>query len=166
MNAILVKAKVLSYDGAFFNCVIGKNGISSDKVEGDWKTPVGIFNIQKVFFRKDRLPDLDSDFEMIPLEKKMAWCDDAKSSFYNRLVALPFNGSHEVLWREDELYDIIVVLDYNTHPVVFNKGSAIFIHVTRPDMEYTKGCIALPRKNLISLLTMIKKGDMVDIQGE
>ena len=163
MNAI-VNNKVLSYDGTFFNCVIGKNGVSDDKTEGDWKTPAGIFNIQKVFFRKDRMGDIECGLETIPITKDMVWCDDVESPFYNTLVSLPFNGSHEKLWREDELYDVILVLDYNTNPVVKGKGSAIFIHVAKESMEFTKGCVALKKADLLSLLKSIKKDTKVDIK--
>lgn len=163
MDAI-VNGKVLSYDGTFFNCVIGREGITQNKKEGDWKTPAGIFNIEKIYYRKDRIPELATDFEMIPITKEMGWCDDVSSPFYNQPITIPSTFKHEDMWRDDELYDIVAVLNYNTNPIFPGKGSAIFIHVSRPNMEYTEGCIALAKEDLLLFLTKISRNTAINIQ--
>lgn len=158
MPEILIKSdKVLFIDGTFFNCVIGKNGITDNKTEGDLATPAGVFNIEKVFYREDRVSHFKCDFELIPIQKDMGWCDDSTSVFYNQLIRLPFEGSFENMWREDELYDIVAVISYNTNPVVSGRGSAIFLHVAKMSMEYTKGCIALAKEDLVKLLVSIRR---------
>ena len=167
MNVVIKNGKVsLDTRGTFFNCVFGKNGFTRDKIEGDEKTPTGEFYIEKIFYRKDRSALFETDFELISIEKNFGWCDDVGSSFYNQFVVLPFGASFENLWREDELYDIVVVLSYNTKPIEKGKGSAIFIHVARPNMDYTKGCIALQKDDLIKLLGYMRKDTAIIIEGE
>ncbi|MEI6316708.1 MAG: L,D-transpeptidase family protein [bacterium] len=164
MDIMVKNGKVsLGDSGTFFNCVFGKNGFTYNKIEGDEKTPIGNFSIEKIFFRKDRVGSFKTDFELIPIEKNYGWCDDVNSNLYNHFVLLPFAESHEDLWREDELYDIIVVLSYNTNPVIKGKGSAIFIHVAKPNMKHTKGCIALEKRDLITILGLITRSTKVEI---
>jgi L,D-peptidoglycan transpeptidase YkuD (ErfK/YbiS/YcfS/YnhG family) len=167
-NNIVIKKKgeayIVEYGEAFFYCVIGKNGVTSDKKEGDWMTPVGTFNIQEVFYRKDRVEAFPCDFELNPISEDDGWCDDSVSPEYNHFVKIPYPFSTENLWREDDLYDIVVVLDYNSDPVIPGKGSAIFIHIAKEGMQYTKGCVALKKDDLIKLLDLIHKDTQVQIQ--
>ena len=93
----------------------------------------------------------------------MIWCDDIKSSYYNRQVYLPTEFSHEKLYRKDRIYDIIITLDYNTNPIIKNKGSAIFLHVAKKNYKPTAGCIALKKKDLMQLLSVIKKDNKIKI---
>ncbi|MFN4181480.1 MAG: L,D-transpeptidase [Candidatus Paceibacteria bacterium] len=157
------KAYVVAYDGAFFNCVIGREGMTDDKKEGDWCTPRGVFNIKQIFYRADRLEDFECSLPKQPLKKEDGWDDDPQSPFYNTQVLLPHAYSAEELWREDELYDLILVLDYNQNPAIPGKGSAIFIHVSKEGMEYTKGCVALKKADLLALLSQIGPSTQVEI---
>ena len=93
----------------------------------------------------------------------MGWCDDPNSNFYNKEIKLPTIFSHEKLYRKDNLYDLIVVLDYNMHPIIKNKGSAIFIHIAKKNYKPTAGCIALKKEDLIKLLGLIKKNTKIYI---
>ncbi len=162
---VLVKESEVSFNDTFFNCVFGKNGFSPDKVEGDEKTPIGVFSIDTIFFRADRLDPFKTNLEITPIYENFAWCDDPISPFYNQFITLPFAEGHERLWRDDELYDIVVVLSYNTEPVVKGKGSAIFMHVAKEDMKYTKGCVALEKKDLIALLGLIREDTKIEISA-
>lgn len=153
MNNIIVNSKrILFFDGKEYKCVIGKNGVSIDKKEGDGATPVGIFSIRKIFYRADKIEKLISPFETIVLTRDDGWCDDINDSKYNQLIKLPYPASYENLWREDDLYDIIVVLGYNDTPPILGKGSAIFMHVARPAFTPTAGCIALAFTDLVEIL--------------
>ena len=155
--------RLLSIDDVSFFCVFGRDGITENKTEGDWKTPQGIFPLTKIFYRKDRIPNINSSFECIPLSQNDAWCDDINKEEYNTFIKLPFDGSYENLWREDEMYDVIIVIGYNNDPIIKNKGSAIFIHIAKENMEYTKGCLAIKKEDIISLLKIIKKNTEIEI---
>ncbi len=155
--------RLLSIDSVSFFCVFGRDGTTENKIEGDWKTPTGNFPIRKVYYRKDRLGELVGDIEYIPLSPIDAWCDDINKKEYNTFVNLPFDGNYENLWRDDEMYDIIIILGYNDDPIIQNKGSAIFIHVTKENMEYTKGCLALRKEDIYFLLNKINSKTRIEI---
>jgi len=157
------KKRLLSLDGVSFFCVFGRDGVTESKIEGDWKTPIGTFPIRKIYYRSDRITKLDTKIESIPLSQNDAWCDDSQSPQYNSLIKLPFSRSYENLWRDDELYDVIIVIGYNDKPVIPNKGSAIFIHLTKENMEYTKGCLAIKKEDMINLLKKIEKDTKIEI---
>jgi L,D-peptidoglycan transpeptidase YkuD (ErfK/YbiS/YcfS/YnhG family) len=93
----------------------------------------------------------------------MGWCDDPKSNFYNQQIKLPSKFGHEKLYRNDRIYDLLVVLNYNTKPIIKNKGSAIFLHIAKKNYEKTKGCVALKKKHLIQLLAVIRKNAIIKI---
>jgi len=153
MANIIVNSKgILFFNSKEYKCVVGKNGVSVDKKEDDGATPAGCFPIRKIFYRSDKIQKPASPFETIELTKDDGWCDEISDSKYNQLVKLPYEGSHENLWRKDNLYDIIVVLGYNDNPPVSGKGSAIFIHIARPEFTPTAGCIALAFPDLIEIL--------------
>ena len=114
-------------------------------------------------FRKDRISDLKSKLLTVPIRKNMGWCDDPKSKKYNKLVKFPFNYSSEKLYRTDNIYDIILVLNYNFNPIIFNKGSAIFIHVARKNYKRTAGCIAVNKRDLKRIIEIISKKTIVNI---
>ena len=160
---ILIKNKFLNYGDYKVKCVIGKRGISSFKEEGDLTTPRGKFKIKGFFYRKDRIKRLKTKLKKIPITKNMGWCDDPKSKQYNKLVKLPFYQSREKLYRKDNIYDLILILDYNMDPVKKNKGSAIFIHVAKKKMTPTKGCLAIKKIDLLKLLKLIEKKTLVKI---
>ena len=151
-------------DEVFFNCLIGKNGITESKTEGDKATPVGSFGIKEIYYRKDKIGELDTVFKTTVIEENFGWCDDPNSPEYNKFIILPHEGSFENLWRKDDSYDLVLVLDYNLKPVLAGKGSAIFMHTTRPDMRYTDGCVALNKDDLLKVLSLIKKDSKVTIR--
>ena len=136
-----------------YRCALGRSGIVGDKVEGDGGTPSGIYPMRYVLYRPDRLsapPATGLPVEVLTPDR--GWCDDPAHPDYNRPVTLPFAASHEKLWRDDGLYDVIVVLGHNDDPPVPGKGSAIFMHVARPDYGPTEGCVALALPDLLELL--------------
>jgi L,D-peptidoglycan transpeptidase YkuD (ErfK/YbiS/YcfS/YnhG family) len=158
---IINKSGYLKYRNFKFICALGKFGIGEKKKEGDNITPRGIFNIIKIYYRKDRIKKLSSRLKPIEITKNMGWCDDPKSRKYNQLINLPAKYSHEILYRKDNIYDLILVLNYNIKPTVKNRGSAIFIHVAKKNYKKTAGCIALKKVNLIYLAKEIKKNTKV-----
>ena len=126
-----------------------------DKVEGDAATPVGEFPLRHIYFRNDRLVLPKVQLPARPITKRDGWCDDPRSPAYNRLVRIPNDWSHEKMWREDGLYDLLVVVGYNDDPPEGEWGSAIFLHVARPDYAATRGCVAFARDDLLELVTLI-----------
>jgi L,D-peptidoglycan transpeptidase YkuD (ErfK/YbiS/YcfS/YnhG family) len=143
----------LECGGGHYCCALGRAGIVADKVEGDGGTPVGTYPLRYVLYRADRLaapPATGLPVEALTPDR--GWCDDPDHPDYNRPVTLPFAASHEKLWREDGLYDVIVVLGHNDDPPRPGKGSAIFMHVARPDYGPTEGCVALALPDLLELL--------------
>jgi len=152
---IIVTNKVLKYKNFHYKCAIGKNGITNNKIEGDKSTPSGIYSIKKIYYRRDRLSLPKLDFQMIPISQNFGWCDDIRSSYYNKFIKFPFSHSAENLYREDEIYNIVCVINYNTDPIIKNKGSAIFLHIADTDYSGTAGCLALNQDDLIELLKNI-----------
>ncbi|PHX88588.1 MAG: transpeptidase [Pelagibacteraceae bacterium] len=146
-----------------FRCSLGKNGIANKKKEGDGITPTGIFRLTKVFYREDRVKNIKAKIKKVKIKKNMGWCDDSKSKFYNKLVKIPSKFGHEKLYRKDNIYNIVVVLDYNMNPVMKNKGSAIFIHVAKKNYTTTQGCLGLQQKDLIKLIRIAKKKQKIKI---
>ena len=160
---IVKKSGYLNYKKLKFRCALGKGGIKKKIKEGDDITPEGIFKITKIYYRADRIKKIHSPIKKKKIKRNMGWCDDPKSNLYNQQVKLPNKFSHEKLYRNDKLYDLILVLDYNTNPIIKNKGSAIFIHVANKYYKKTKGCIALKRENLLKLIPQIKKNTKIKI---
>ena len=133
-------------------CAIGGGGVRQKKIEGDLATPAGCWPIRRVLYRADRLPRPETVFPSDPLQPHDGWCDAPDDPQYNRQVRLPYAGRHERLWREEEVYDCIVVLGFNDQPVRAGAGSAIFLHVARPDLDPTEGCVALRQDHLLEFL--------------
>jgi L,D-peptidoglycan transpeptidase YkuD (ErfK/YbiS/YcfS/YnhG family) len=160
MSDILVTPDgILQFGGLRFRCALGKGGVlpEADKREGDGATPLGRYPIRQVYYRADRLTVPDTRLPLQALKPGDGWCDDpADPETYNRRVTLPYAGSHEKLWREDHVYDVIVVLGHNDDPPVPGLGSAIFLHVARPDYGGTEGCVALALPDLLALLAVVK----------
>jgi len=153
---IKLKRKYLYYLNNKIKCTIGKNGITEKKQEGDLKTPKGIFKLIKIFYRKDRIKIFKSSLKKYYIKKNIGWCDDPNSQYYNRLIKFPFRGSAEKLWRKDNIYDVIIVLNYNLNPIIKNKGSAIFLHICKKNYLPTKGCIGINKKDMMNLIINIK----------
>ena len=160
---IIKKSGYLKYKNLKFRCALGRGGVKKKIMEGDNITPEGIFKIIKIYYRHDKIKKIKTLIKKIKIKKNMGWCDDPNSPFYNKLINLPTKYSHEKLYRNDNLYDLIVVLSYNTNPIIKNKGSAIFIHIAKKNYKKTKGCIALKRANLIQLVSKIKKNTKIKI---
>tara|TARA_B100000787_G_scaffold155553_1_gene131111 strand:+ start:2570 stop:3061 length:492 start_codon:yes stop_codon:yes gene_type:complete len=152
----------LQVDEFQFRCSVGKNGITKNKSEGDNCTPKGLFKLLKIFYRPDRVLLNNCIIKKIKITKKMGWCDDTSSKFYNEQIIINKNISHEKLYRKDHKYDYIIVLDYNIKKTVSNKGSAIFIHLTK-DYKPTAGCVAVKRDHFEILLKILKKNTYIKI---
>ena len=135
---IINKSGYLKYKDLKFRCALGKAGINIKKKEGDNITPIGIYKISKIYYRKDRIKKLFSKFKLIEIKKNMAWCDDSKSKNYNKLIELPSKFTHEKLFRKDEVYDLIIPLNFNTKNIKKDRGSAIFIHVANKNFHLLK----------------------------
>jgi len=161
---IVKKNRSLKYKNFKFRCSLGKAGIKKKIREGDNITPRGTFKLLRVFYRPDKIKKIKTKLNKIKIKKNFGWCDDPKSKFYNKLVRLPFIGGYEKLYRRDSIYDLLIVLNYNTNPIIRNKGSAIFIHIAKKNFSNTAGCIALKKKDLLILLASIKKKTKIKIQ--
>ena len=153
---IKLKRKYLYYLNYKIKCSIGKNGITKNKQEGDLKTPSGTFKLKKIFYRKDRIKFIKTALKKNYIKKNIGWCDDPTSKYYNKEIKFPFNGSAEKLWRKDNIYDLIIVLNYNFNPIIKNKGSAIFLHICKKNYAPTTGCVAINKKDMMNLLIKIK----------
>src|SRR5579859_5610618 len=136
---------------------------AADKREGDGATPAGLWPLRSLLWRPDRLPAPASRLPGRAIEADDGWCDAPQDPAYNRPVRLPYPASAERMWREDGLYDLVVVLGYNDRPVVSGAGSAIFMHVSRPGYAATEGCIALALEDLVELVGRAAPGDGVRV---
>jgi len=144
-------------------CALGRGGVNRIKREGDGRTPAGRFHLLSVWYRPDRWTRPVSALPTLALTPDMGWCDDPGDRRYNRPVRLPLTASHERLWRDDHLYDVMIVLDHNTSPVRTHAGSAIFLHLAAPDFRPTEGCVAVTAPFMRRLLARARPGAYVDI---
>ena len=147
----------IEFLGKKYKVALGKNGVTEYKKEGDEATPVGCMPIREIFYRSDKIQKPDTMLPINALHETDGWCDDPEDPNYNKLVRLPYKAGHEKLWRDDDLYDIIVILGYNDDPPKSGKGSAIFMHIVRDNYSPTAGCIALSLKDLIEILKKANK---------
>ena len=146
-------------------CVLGRTGRRARKREGDGATPLGSFRLLRVLYRPDRVRRPRTALPVKSIRPQDGWCDAPEDRNYNRAVQLPYPASAERLWREDNLYDIVVLIGHNTRPRIRGRGSAIFLHVARPDLAPTEGCIALRREHLLRLLGMVRHSTILHITG-
>jgi L,D-peptidoglycan transpeptidase YkuD (ErfK/YbiS/YcfS/YnhG family) len=160
---IVKKSGYLKYKNLKFRCALGKGGVKKKTIEGDNITPKGIFKIVKIYYRPDKIKKIKTLIKKIKIKKNMGWCDDPNSRSYNKQINLPTKYGYEKLYRNDNLYDLIAVLSYNTYPIVKNKGSAIFMHITKNSYTKTKGCIGLKKEHLIKIISKIKKNTKIKI---
>lgn len=148
-----------------FPCALGRGGRRMRKREGDGATPVGTWQPTRVFYRADRgLPPL-TRLPVRPIRRCDGWCDDPSDRNYNRPVRHPYPASAEQMWREDALYDIVVVLSYNERPRSRGRGSAIFMHLANPRFGPTQGCIALRPRDLKLVLACLRPGSRITVSG-
>lgn len=146
-------------------CALGRSGIVMRKREGDGATPAGRFALLHVYYRPDRGLPPATQLPIQPLTPDAGWCDDPAHPLYNRPVALPFAAGHEKMWRDDRLYDIVVVLDCNIAPAVRGKGSAIFFHIAREGYRPTEGCVAVAPEHMRLILSTIGTGAQMVIRA-
>ena len=162
MQLILKKKNTLLLDEFKFKCSIGKNGSTSNKIEGDKKTPKGVYSLGPLFYRKDRFMNPETKIKKIPIKKSMGWCDDVNNKNYNRLFKVSKKIKHEKLFRKSSIYDLLILINYNTKKPVRKKGSAIFIHLTN-NYKKTLGCITLKENDLLTILKLINKKTKIKI---
>ncbi len=162
-----VKQGQLRLGGLSMPCRIGRGGYVEDRLgrEGDEKTPLGDYHLRFGLYRADRIPAPPSSLTFWPIEVNDGWCDDPDDPAYNRFIRLPYPASHEVLWRDDGAYDIILVISHNDSPPMAGKGSAVFIHIAQPDDRQTLGCVALTPDDMVKLLPHLKSDMAVSIHA-
>ena len=163
MIIYLINNHTLKVDDFYFHCVIGKNGTSNKKIEGDKKTPIGTYKLGDLYYRKDRSVKPETKLKCIEIKKNMGWCNDLKNKKkYNKLIKENKKIKHEKLFRADHLYDFFIPIKYNSDKIIVGKGSCIFIHLTH-NFKPTAGCIALKKNDFLILLKLLKKNTKIKI---
>ena len=163
MTIFLKNKHTLQIDDFYFQCSIGKNGLTRKKIEGDKKTPVGTFNISHLYYRKDRINNLETNLKCIKINPKMGWCNDKNiTKKYNKIIKVNKNINHEKLYRKDYKYDLLIPIKYNFNKIIPGKGSCIFIHLTK-NYHSTAGCIALRKKDFLIMLKLINRNTKIKI---
>jgi len=147
--------------GRKFRCALGRGGIVADKREGDGGTPVGSFALRRLFVRADKGTTPKAPVPISITTENDGWCDAPEHPDYNRHIALPFTASHEKMWLDSDVYDLVLVIGHNDDPVVPYAGSAVFVHLARPDYSPTEGCIAFARADLEAVLAALGPKDQV-----
>ena len=162
---MLIKLKnkyTLKLDDHILKCSIGRNGLKSKKEEGDKCTPKGVFSLGKLYYRADRVRKPTTKISTRIIKKNMGWCDDVTSKFYNKEMKINKNIKHEKLYRNDHVYDYLIVINYNTKKIKLGKGSAIFLHLTK-NYKKTLGCVAVKKKDFLIILKLITKNTKIKI---
>jgi L,D-peptidoglycan transpeptidase YkuD (ErfK/YbiS/YcfS/YnhG family) len=162
---MLIKLKnkdTLIIDEFKFKCCIGKQGINSRKIEGDNSTPKGKFKIGTLYYRADRVKKPLTKINTRKISKNIGWCNDSFSKYYNKKIKINKNIKYEKLYRADYKYDYLIVIEYNTKGIKPNKGSAIFLHLTK-NYQKTAGCIAIKKKDFLIMLKIINKNSKIVI---
>ena len=162
MQIIIKDKDTLLYDEFKFKCSLGKNGVTSKKIEGDKKTPRGVYSLGPLYYRKDRLSKPQTKIRTIQIKKDLGWCDDTNSKYYNKLIKTSKNVKFEKLFRKNKDYDLLVPIKYNTTKPIKKKGSAIFLHLTK-NYKKTQDCVAIKKKDMLILLKLINKKTKIQI---
>lgn len=165
MDLLVDSSGFVAWGSWRMRCALGRSGISPGKREGDGATPVGAFAMRQLLYRPDRESRPRTALPISAISSQDGWCDAPRDKAYNRPVHLPYPASAEQLWREDHLYDLLVVLGYNDDPVVPGQGSAIFLHLAAPDFAPTAGCVALKRDDLLTVIATADRGSRVIVAG-
>ena len=160
---IKIKKHLLLYKDYKLKCAIGKSGIISSKKEGDLATPKGTFELGTFYYRKDNNKPLKCKIKKKIIKKKMGWCNDSRSKKYNKEISFPFKYGAEKLYRKDKIYDLFINIKYNFSPVIKERGSAIFLHITNGKYKPTKGCIAIAKKDFLKILPFINNKTKISI---
>ncbi len=167
MLLIDTQTRTATIGGKKFTITIGRNGAIDAHVkrEGDGCTPRGVYDLGPIYFRPDRiaLPAAWAETAVV-ITPDLGWCDDPAQPLYNRPVPLPFAASHEKMWRDDHAYDVVVVIQYNTQPIIVGRGSAIFLHVNHVDNRPTAGCVAMSRDDLLAVLQLLQHPAKIEIE--
>ena len=159
---IIIKNRFLLYKGYKFKCSIGKSGIKKNKKEGDNATPKGIFSLGKFYYRPDRIKKVSTNLSCKKIKKNMGWCDDPKSIKYNKEVNRIKIKNSEKIFRKDHKYDAFIVINYNSKPIIKNKGSAIFLHLTK-NYKSTAGCVAIKKNDFLKLAAIVNNKTKIKI---
>ena len=163
MTIIIKNKDTLLIDEFKFKCCIGKNGIKKNKIEGDLSTPKGNFGLEDLYYRKDKLSKPITKLRIKEIKRNFGWCTDNKSNLYNKQIINKKKLKHEKLFRKDYKYDLLIVISYNRKKIIKDKGSAIFLHLTK-DYKPTAGCIGLKKKDFLILLKLINKKTKIVIR--
>lgn len=163
MTIIKASDQGVRIEGRSYRAALGRSGLTGDKREGDGGTPIGRFALRQLLYRQDRLEKPKTSLPCAPIEPDDGWCDDPKDANYNRPVKLPYPASAETMWREDGLYDLVVVLGHNDDPPIPGLGSAIFFHLANPDYAPTAGCVAVSFADMLEILAACDKESFIEI---
>ena len=162
MLLVLKNKETLKLDSFSFKCCVGKIGLNKCKKEGDGTTPIGTFGLGNIYYRSDRVSKPVTNFNCIKIKKNMGWCDDPSSKFYNKLIDIKLSANKEKIYRKDNKYDYFLVINYNRKKIVKNKGSAIFLHLTK-NFKSTAGCIGVSQKDFLIIVKLLKKNSKIKI---
>ena len=162
MKITLKNKYTLKIDDFKFKCCIGKNGLKKNKIEGDKCTPKGTFKLGTLYYRKDRVKKPITNLKIKNIKRNMGWCNDSRNKLYNQEIKVNKKIKHEKLFRKDYKYNYLLVIEYNTKKIKPNKGSAIFIHLTK-NFKATAGCIALLEKDFLIMVKLINKKSTIKI---
>ena len=154
---------IYDFDEFKFKCAIGKNGLKKNKIEGDKSTPKGIFSLGKLYYRSDRVPRPETNLTTKKITKNLGWCDISNNKYYNQEVSSLKNVNKENFFRKDNKYDYLIIINYNKNKIK-NKGSAIFIHLTKNYFP-TAGCIGIKKKDMLILLKLINNKTKIKIHN-
>jgi L,D-peptidoglycan transpeptidase YkuD (ErfK/YbiS/YcfS/YnhG family) len=165
MEIQVYSSGLLTHRNRLYRCALGRGGLKANKREGDGATPIGQFFVRELLYRRDRIAIPTTGLVARVIQPDFGWSDDLADPAYNREVHRPHQYGHESLFREDNLYDLIVPLGYNDNPPVTGLGSAIFLHVARDGYTPTEGCVALALVDLLRVLIDLKVGDSVVINS-
>ena len=161
--SIRIKKNYLIFNNIKYRCAIGKSGFTTNKREGDGCTPIGTYKINEILYRNDKIKKINTNIKTRKIQLTDGWCDDPKHILYNQMIRFPFDHTAEHLYRNDNLYDILCVLNHNQNPIVPEMGSAIFIHIAKKSYAPTEGCIALKQVELLDIISAINKDTKIVI---
>lgn len=166
MHLLALSDGRFEFDLGATRCALGRGGVveAAAKREGDGATPLGRWPLVRVLYRSDRLAPPRTALAVAALKPEDGWSDDPADPDYNHPITHPHAFSAERLWREDELYDVVVVLAHNDGPPVPGLGSAIFLHCAKPGYPPTEGCVALARDDLLAVLAAVQPGDALEVR--
>jgi len=152
---IKINKNHLLYKGYKLKCCVGKSGVKKAKKEGDLATPKGTFKLGLLYYRRDRIKPPKCKIKKKIIRKNMGWCNDSKSDKYNKEINFPYKYSSEKLYKKENIYDLFLLIKYNTNPIIKKKGSAIFLHISKKNYQPTQGCVAISKKDFLKILPLI-----------